>query len=127
MTANRPLSPHLTIYKPQITSVLSIIHRITGIILSSSVLGIIVWLMALQQGRQTYYSHQQFYHHFFGKTIMLIWLGCFYYHLANGIRHLFWDMGYGFDLKTVYKSGFFVLGWTSILSIMTIFCLFGNR
>jgi succinate dehydrogenase / fumarate reductase cytochrome b subunit len=105
----RPLSPHLQIYKLQLTSLLSITHRFTGIILTAGVFFIIVWLLLIGLG-QSYYSYlHSFLQGFIGKILVFVWVYSFFYHLFNGIRHLFWDAGLGFDLKTVYRSGWAVV------------------
>ncbi len=116
----RPLSPHLQIYKPQLTSVLSITHRFTGVILSVGLFFIIAWLLFLGLG-QNYYSYVHgFLQSLIGKALVFVWVYSFFYHLLNGIRHLFWDAGFGFDLKTVYRSGWLVV----VLSVFftALFC-----
>ena len=108
----RPLSPHLQIYKPQITSVLSIFHRLTGVFLSLGSVVLVVWLVSLGA-----YAHDPaFYtcvHDFFanplGQLLLMGWTFSFFYHMANGIRHLVWDAGCGYDLKTVTMTGWAVL------------------
>ena len=120
----RPLSPHLQIYKPQLTSVLSILHRMSGIYLSLSVLGILSWIYALSSSPECFYATTGFWNGSFGKLIIFSWCVCFYYHLGNGIRHLIWDMGRGFDLPTVYRGGWMVVGLTAFLSLITAVIIF---
>ncbi len=102
---NRPLSPHLTVYRPQITSVLSILHRITGVGLTLGAALVVWWLLAAATD-EAYFT--------FVDGLMtswlgyLVWLGLTFslaFHFCNGIRHLMWDMGYGFDLEAVENSG----------------------
>lgn len=102
---NRPLSPHLTVYRPQVTSVLSILHRITGVGLTLGAALAVWWLLAAATN-DAYFS--------FVDGLLTSWLGhvvllgltfSLAFHFCNGIRHLIWDMGYGFDLEVVENSG----------------------
>ena len=115
----RPLSPHLQIYKPQITSVLSITHRITGAALSAGVFVLLLWIFSLSLGPESYGIFTRFIHSWVGKFFLMGWTFSFYYHLANGIRHLFWDMGKGYSLKATYRTGWFVLLFSLSLTIST--------
>lgn len=115
-SANRPLSPHLQIYKPQLTSVLSIIHRLTGVALAAGTLLLVWWLVAAASGPRAFRGVQEFIGSFLGLLLLLGWSASLFYHLANGIRHLFWDAGYGFDLKSTYSSGWAVVVATVILT-----------
>jgi succinate dehydrogenase / fumarate reductase cytochrome b subunit len=105
----RPLSPNIQIYRPQLTSVLSIANRITGIILSLGAVGLVVWLSAAAAGPQTY----RIVHSAIGSWAgQLVLFGCtfaFFLHLCGGIRHLVWDTVHGFDLRTIYISGWSVV------------------
>ena len=103
--SNRPLSPHLQIYKPQLTAVLSIAHRASGVFLVVGTLLLVYWLMALAQGPESYAQAQAFFGSLFGRLLLFPWVFALFYHLCNGIRHLFWDMGVGFEIDTVYASG----------------------
>ncbi len=105
----RPLSPHLTIYRPQITSMLSIMHRGTGVLLYYGAVAFVVWLAALAHGEESFLMVQGWIAHPVGKLVMGVWSFCLYYHLCNGIRHLFWDAGKGFSLPAVTFSGVLVL------------------
>ena len=102
---NRPLSPHLQVYRPQLTSVLSIAHRGTGIFLSAGLVVLVWWLMALAQGPQAYASAQALLASWLGRVVLLGFTFSLFYHLCNGIRHLFWDAGAGFQMDAVYASG----------------------
>ncbi|KAK7081081.1 hypothetical protein SK128_022644 [Halocaridina rubra] len=114
----RPVSPHMTIYKPQITSMLSLSHRATGVALSAILSGFSIGMLALPNSYPFYLDLIQSMH--FGSGIIfgakfLLALP-FMYHLANGVRHLVWDLGYGFTLRTLYKSGYMVMGLSVLLS-----------
>ena len=110
MTApNRPLSPHLQIYKPQLTSFLSICHRMTGIWLTVGVLFLVYWLSSAATGPETFARIQGFNGSWFGRLLLFGWTFALFYHLCNGIRHLFWDAGKGFELSTVNRSGILVV------------------
>lgn len=112
----RPLSPHLQIYRWQLTSVLSITHRATGVFLSLGILVYLAWLIALLNS-ESYDTFQMFFQTIPGRLLMLGWVFSFFYHLANGIRHLFWDAGYGFELRTTYISGWVVVGVAFALTL----------
>ena len=102
---NNPLSPHLQIYRWQITSVLSILHRITGIVLSLGTIILSAWLLSLSLGEYYFDFFNFLISNFIGRTIMIgyTWAVCF--HTLNGIRHLGWDYGYGLDLSVVKVTG----------------------
>ena len=116
----RPLSPHLQIYRWQITSVLSILHRFTGIGFSVGIIGLVVWLYFLSQSAENYSAGIELINTVPGQIFLwtIIFSGNF--HLGNGIRHLIWDAGYGFSLPTVNASGWFVVGF-SFLSTLLLF------
>ena len=101
----RPLSPHLQIYRPQITSVLSITHRATGIALAAGTLLLVYWLVALAAGADAYADARGLLGSWFGQLVLLGFTLALFFHLANGIRHLFWDAGKGFEIREVYTSG----------------------
>ena len=103
--SQRPLSPHLQIYRPQLTSVLSITHRGTGMALLVGTLVLVYWLLAAASGAEAYTSAQQLLGSWFGRIVLLGFTFALFFHLCNGIRHLFWDVGLGFELKTAYASG----------------------
>ena len=106
---HRPLSPHLQVYKPQLTSVLSILHRATGIALSVGALYLATWVIYAAASPRAYALFQGFNISIVGRIVLGGWLFCAFYHLSNGIRHLFWDAGYGFELKDAYRSGWIVV------------------
>ncbi len=103
--SQRPLSPHLQIYRPQLTSVLSITHRAAGIALMLGTLVLVYWLLAAASGAEAYGSAQQLLGSWVGRILLLGFSFALFFHLCNGIRHLFWDVGLGFELKTAYASG----------------------
>lgn len=117
-TDRRPLSPHLQVYRPQLTSVLSILHRATGIALAVGTLLLTYWLVALALGRQSYSVAQVVLGSKLGLLLLFLWSWALLYHLCNGIRHLFWDAGYGFDIPTVYSSGKAVVIASVVLTLL---------
>ena len=119
MRRQRPRSPHLQIYKPQITSVLSILHRGTGIVLSIGSIILVLWIVTLTLGESTYLMYSNIINNWFGKFIIFGFTFALFYHLSNGIRHLFWDAGYGYDLNHAYISGISVIISSLLLTSMT--------
>jgi succinate dehydrogenase / fumarate reductase, cytochrome b subunit len=118
MPASRPLSPHLQIYKWQITMALSISHRATGLALSVGTLLLVWWLVALAQGPQAFAQAQSFVGSWLGRLLLLGWTFSLFFHLANGIRHLFWDAGYGYEIKTTTVSGWVVVAASLALTVI---------
>ncbi len=116
---NRPLSPHLQIYKPQLTSVLSILHRITGVALSVGTILLVYWLVAAASGPGAFATAAGFIGSWLGLLLLFGWTFALFFHLANGIRHLFWDAGIGFELKTVYASGWTVVAVATALTLIS--------
>lgn len=116
--SNRPLSPHLQVYRPQLTSVLSITHRGTGIFLALGALYLVCWLLAIASGPDAYASVSAFSASIIGRLLLLGWTFSLFYHLANGIRHLVWDAGVGLDLKTTYMSGWLVVVGAVALTVI---------
>ena len=106
---DRPLSPHLQVYRPQLTSVLSIFHRLTGLALAIGMLLLVYWLIAAALGPGAFAIAQWFVGSWFGRLLLFGWSFALFYHLLNGIRHLCWDAGWGFELRTVYASGWAVM------------------
>jgi succinate dehydrogenase / fumarate reductase cytochrome b subunit len=114
---NRPLSPHLQVYKPQLTSVLSILHRAAGIALAVGTLLLVWWLVAAATGENAFADVQAFIGSWIGKLLLLGWSFAIFYHTCNGIRHLFWDAGRGYELETAYATGRIVVAAAIILTI----------
>ncbi len=119
MNRPRPLSPHLQVYKPQLTSILSILHRGTGIVLSIGSIFLVSWILVLTLGESAYQIYSQLVNNWFGKLVIFGFTFGLFYHLSNGIRHLFWDAGYGYDLKDAYVSGFAVIFSSISLTLIT--------
>jgi succinate dehydrogenase / fumarate reductase cytochrome b subunit len=119
-TSNRPLSPHLQIYKPQLTSVLSISHRMTGFALSIIILLSPVIIYFLTNSADTHQVVISLLQNSIIKLIFSLALFGLIYHLCNGIRHLAWDAGYGLDLDSSYKSGYIVLGVSISLTLLIL-------
>ena len=117
--SNRPLSPHLQVYRPQLTSVLSILHRATGIALSIGALYLAIWVMYAAGGARGYEAFQSFNASILGRILLGGWLFSAFYHLCNGIRHLFWDAGYGFELEDAYRSGWIVVVVSLIATVLS--------
>jgi succinate dehydrogenase / fumarate reductase cytochrome b subunit len=115
---HRPLSPHLQIYRWQLTSVMSILHRATGIALSVGALYLAVWVMCAAAGPRAYAVFQDFNTSILGRVVLGGWLFSGFYHLCNGIRHLFWDAGYGFELKDAYRSGWIVVAVSLLATVL---------
>ena len=117
-TQNRPLSPHLQIYRWQISSVLSILHRITGIALSVGSLLLVYWIIAAAVGPEAFAQAQGLIGSVIGRLLLFGWTYALFFHLANGIRHLFWDMGWGFELKTMSITGWAVVILALLLTLI---------
>ncbi len=114
----RPLSPHLQVYRPQLTSMLSILHRLTGVALAVGTLLLVYWLVAAASGPAAFEAAQGFMGSILGRLLLFGWSAALFFHLCNGIRHLFWDVGLGFELSTVYRSGWAVLIGTLVLTLL---------
>ena len=119
----QPLSPHLTVYRWQITNTLSILHRLSGLVLFLSAFDFAIWLGAIALGGETYEGVR----HFFSTNILLIiWALVslsFFYHLLNGIRHLVWDIGKGFEASQVKLTGLLVVFLSLIITALFWYCL----
>ena len=118
-TDHRPLSPHLQVYRLPLTAVLSIIHRIAGVLLSLGNVALVVWLLAIVAGGSTYESLYMWFASIPGQIILIMWSAMLYFHLCNGIRHLVWDVGRGFELRIVDISAVAALFFTVILTALT--------
>jgi len=115
---HRPLSPHLQAYRPQITSVLSIFHRITGVALSAGTLLMVWWIVAAALGADAYAGVQAFVSSPIGLVLLFGWTAALFYHLCSGIRHLAWDAGYGFDKPNYAYTGYAVLIATAACTLL---------
>lgn len=121
--AKRPLSPHLQVYKPQMTSVSSILNRITGAGLAVGLIVFTWWLVAASIGPDAYALFTEFAGSSLGLVLFVGWTAAFYYHMVNGIRHLIWDFGVGINMKNAYNTGFLVFVLTAVLTGGTWFCI----
>ena len=115
---DRPLSPHLQVYKPQLTSLLSILHRATGVASFLGSLCLLVWLVALAWDASLYGFVQPIALSFYVQIIIFFWSLSLTYHLCNGIRHLAWDAGFGYELEEVYKGGYIVLAASLLITLL---------
>ena len=120
--SKNPLSPHLQIYRWQISSLLSITHRICGVINLLALILIFFWLLVLSFGESNYELFLSISNSFFGKFILIGFTWSMSFHILSGIRHLAWDLGYGFEITTANISGLIVIVSSLILTI--IFWLF---
>ena len=117
--ADRPLSPHLQIYRWYLTMMMSIAHRTTGILLSASLIFLTWWLLALASGPEAFGSISWLVDSWFGGLLLFVWTYVVFQHMCTGIRHLAWDAGYGFELKAAYRSGYVVFAAAGVLTLVT--------
>ena len=120
----RPLSPHLQVYRWQITMTLSILHRATGVALAVGAFALAWWLVALAAGGETWDGFARVAASPFGT---IAWLGfsfCLVYHLLNGLRHLLWDVGYGYEIPKVYATGWTVVVLAAVFTGVIWYCTF---
>ena len=122
--SKNPLSPHLQIYRWHISSLLSITHRISGVINLLSLILIFFWLIVLSFGESDYELFLLIINSFFGKFVLIGFTWSMIFHLLSGIRHLAWDLGYGFEIKTANISGIVVIIFSLVLTI--VFWLFAR-
>lgn len=115
----RPLSPHLQVYRPQITTVLSILHRATGIVLSAGTLLLVWWLVAAARGEAAYATVSGFLRSPVGLLLLFGWTATLWYHFCSGLRHLAWDAGWGYTLPVVHRSGWTVVIAAAVLTVLT--------
>ena len=116
--AGRPLSPHLTIYRWPITMTLSILHRITGVALSVGLVILTLWLLALSLGAAAYEPVATMLGSIIGRLLLVGFSYAFFFHFCNGIRHLFWDVGKGFEMRQVTASAWSVVAASLALTIL---------
>lgn len=115
---SRPLSPHLQVYKPQITSILSISHRISGVFLSLGLITMSLFILLLAIGKDSFFLWILFSTSFLGEVILFGWVFALSFHMLNGIRHLFWDYGIGLSLTVSKWTGLIVCFTSVIISII---------
>ena len=116
-TVHRPMSPHLQVYRPQLTSVLSILNRMSGVASSGGTLLMVWWLVAAATSPHALATADAFIGSWFGMLVMLGWTAAMFYHLYAGLRHLAWDSGYGFSLADTYASGWAVVAATIVSTV----------
>lgn len=119
--SKRPLSPHLQVYKPQLTTVLSIVHRTTGAALCAGAVLVVLGLLALADGFDTWQQFRAFCGTLAGKLIISAFLLALVYHWLNGLRHLAWDAGYGLDIPKTYRSGKAVVVLFVLISAVVLY------
>ena len=107
----RPLSPHLSIYRWPITMTLSILHRITGVAMSVGLIALAYWIIAVAAGGANYDQAVTLMTSMLGRLCLIGWSFSFFLHLANGVRHLFWDVGRGFEITQANASAWFVVAF----------------
>ena len=123
MSRPRPLSPHLSIWRFQLPAVMSITHRMTGVILASGTILLTCWLLALAFGENSFNLVSIIIFHPLGQLVMFGYSVVLFYHASNGVRHLFWDFGKALDVQGVYTSGrialitmfFLIVGFWSVI------------
>jgi succinate dehydrogenase / fumarate reductase cytochrome b subunit len=122
MSVQRPLSPFMIgpYYRPQLTSMLSILHRITGLFLCLGAVVMIAWACALAAGPEAYASYAALAHSLPGQVVAAGSVFALCYHLANGIRHLVWDAGKAFDLKSAYLGGYLVIAFSLLATALVL-------
>lgn len=119
MSRNRPLSPHLQIYRLPLLALISITHRGTGIALSAGMILLAYWLIAAATGPEAFAAASAFLGSPIGTLLLFVFSLSLFYHLANGIRHLLWDAGFGFELGQAYRSGYAVIAAAILLTVLT--------
>jgi succinate dehydrogenase / fumarate reductase, cytochrome b subunit len=124
----RPLSPHVLLYRWQIGNSLSILHRLTGIALAVGLIALCYWLVSLAAGERSYAAAMRVFAGPFGLLLLMGWTFAFLYHLLNGIRHLFWDVGVGFERTQRHLSGWFaIIGAAGLTACLWGFIWAGHR
>ncbi len=119
----RPLSPHLQVYRWQIGNTLSILHRITGVGLALGIVALAYWLISLAGGEEAYSTAMHVFGSPLGILFLVGWTFAFLYHLLNGVRHLFWDAGYGFERTERHASGWFAVLGAAVLTACVWFAI----
>jgi succinate dehydrogenase / fumarate reductase, cytochrome b subunit len=126
MMAERPLSPFLTVYRWAYTMTLSILHRATGVALIAALLGLVVWLMSVSLGNASYAAVVPLVTSVPAKVLISLAVISLIYHFCNGLRHLAWDIGWGFERGAARRSALLVLVATLIVSALCIYCMFAS-
>jgi succinate dehydrogenase / fumarate reductase cytochrome b subunit len=118
----RPLSPHLQVYRWQITMTMSILHRATGVALTVGAFAVAWWLVVVAGDVEDFARFRVFFDSLPGRIALFGFSFCLVYHLFNGLRHLLWDVGYGYDIPTLYRTGWTVLLLTAVVTAGLWFC-----
>jgi len=112
----RPLSPHLQVYKPQLTSILSIMHRATGVGLALGLPVLVAWLVVLAANQRIFETFNDLFQNPIGHVLLFGWSWAFFFHACTGIRHLFWDAGYFLGIKNIYRTGWLAIGLSTLIT-----------
>ena len=123
---NRPLSPHLQVYRWQLTMLTSILHRMSGVGLALGLLLLTWWLAAAASGPEYFDLVHTIMGSWIGRLILLGFTAALYFHLCNGIRHLLWDIGIGFEIETAQRMGYLVFFVTALATLGTFFVGYGG-
>ena len=118
-SSNRPLSPHIQVYRMPLSAKLSILHRLTGLALSFGAVVLVYWLFSLAYMSDVAISLHALFASSIGKVVLIAWTFAFFYHFCNGIRHLFWDVGKGFEINEVNRSGVIAVIAALLLTAIT--------
>jgi len=115
----RPIAPFMLglVYRLQLTSFTSFLHRVTGVFLAIGILALVYWLIAAATSAEAFGQAQAIAGSIIGRSALFLWTGAFFYHLLNGLRHLAWDAGWGFELPTAYRTGWTVLIGSVVLTL----------
>ena len=123
---SKPLSPHLQVYRPQVTSVLSITHRATGVFLSFAAILLTYWLASAAYGPESFARAQALMESWFGRLVLFGFTFSLFYHLCNGVRHLGWDLGWGFELVKLRITGVIVIISALALTVVSWMMAYGH-
>ena len=115
---DRPLSPHLGVYRWQVGNTMSIVHRMTGVMLSVGAVAFTAWLVGIAAGPDAYLGVISALRSPPGVLLLIALSFCFFYHLCNGVRHLFWDAGYGFEIPRARATGLAAAGAAVVLTLL---------
>jgi len=122
--AERPLSPHLTVYRWAYTMTLSVLHRVTGVALAASLLGLVVWLVGASLGADAYAALLPLVISLPAKLLLSLAVTALIYHFCNGLRHLAWDLGWGYERADARRSAALVVALTVIGAALCIYLMF---
>lgn len=122
---SRPLSPHLQVYRPQLTSGMSIFHRLTGVCLAFGLPVLVAWVVALASGPEIYAQFTECARSLVGQIMLAGWAWAFFFHFCCGVRHLFWDAGYLLSIKAVYVSGYIAIAISTIVTALVWLKMYG--